>query len=139
MSDLANCERQITRSFNLLITEFLHRVSPGECSFTSSDGNPGTNGVILKTRCGVWNKDQSRDFATPIFGRARLCRANKFQADNATAQRSFAVPINSRQSHRAVRWRMSIFSGNIRPALRRCLGSRQRSHRKIAPAGNAPA
>jgi len=40
------------------------RVPPGECGSTSSDGNPGTNGVIYKTRCGGWNKSKIRDFAS---------------------------------------------------------------------------
>jgi hypothetical protein len=45
----------------LLSTFFLsdHRVPPGECGFASSDGNPGTNGVVTKTRCGAGNKDDS--------------------------------------------------------------------------------
>jgi len=33
-----------------------HRVPPGERDLTSSDGDPGTNGVISKTRCGGWIK-----------------------------------------------------------------------------------
>jgi len=42
----------------------LRRVPPGERDLTSSDGDPGTNGVISKTRCGAKNKDDSRDFAS---------------------------------------------------------------------------
>jgi hypothetical protein len=44
-----------------------HRVSPGEYSFTSSDGNPGTNGVILKTRCGLAINN------SPAFLQVRKC------------------------------------------------------------------
>ena len=44
----------------------LRRVSPGEYSFASSDGNPGTNGEISKTRCGAWNKEHFREFATDL-------------------------------------------------------------------------
>jgi hypothetical protein len=47
-----------------------HRVPPGECGFTSSDGDPGTNGVISKTRCGACNKDHLTRFAS-VFSRAR--------------------------------------------------------------------
>jgi hypothetical protein len=53
------------------------RVSPGECGFTSSDGIPGTNGVISKTRCGTWNQHYRANFASASFGRARLCRADQ--------------------------------------------------------------
>src|SRR5438067_1409431 len=60
-----------TSSFWILTSSFLRRrVPPGECGFTSSDGNPGTNGVISKTRGGAWNKEDSADFAS-AFGRAR--------------------------------------------------------------------
>src|SRR6476660_3806123 len=51
---------------------FYRRVPPGEYSLTSSDGDPGTNGVISKTRCGAWNKDPIRDFASAIWS-ARTC------------------------------------------------------------------
>jgi hypothetical protein len=40
-----------SRHFVLLRSYFFHsdrRVPPGECGFTSSDGDPGTNGVITK-------------------------------------------------------------------------------------------
>jgi hypothetical protein len=43
---------------------FYRRVPPGERDLTSSDGDPGTNGVISKTRCGAWNKEQIRSFAS---------------------------------------------------------------------------
>src|ERR1041384_3291109 len=61
-------------SFILLPSTFIlsdRRVPPGECGFTSSDGDPGTNGVISKTRGGAWNKGQFRVFASEVFGRAR--------------------------------------------------------------------
>jgi hypothetical protein len=48
----------------ILNLQLLRRVPPGERDLTSSDGDPGTNGVISKTRCGAWNKDDSRDFAS---------------------------------------------------------------------------
>src|SRR5882724_1228027 len=38
---------------NLKSNSFYRRVPPGEHDLTSSDGDPGTNGVISKTRCGV--------------------------------------------------------------------------------------
>jgi len=37
-------DNQIAESLN----SFVHRVPPGECGFTSRNGNPGTNGVIKK-------------------------------------------------------------------------------------------
>src|SRR5438046_9038995 len=43
---------------------FCRRVPPGECGLASSNGDPGTNGVISKTRCGTPNKDQIRNFAS---------------------------------------------------------------------------
>jgi hypothetical protein len=48
----------------ILNLQLLRRVPPGERDLTSSDGDPGTNGVISKTRCGAWNKDHWRDFAS---------------------------------------------------------------------------
>jgi hypothetical protein len=44
------------------------RVPPGECGFTSSDGDPGTNGVTLKTRCGTGNKDEVAKIASGYWG-----------------------------------------------------------------------
>jgi hypothetical protein len=40
------------------------RVPPGEYGFASSDGNPGTNGAIFKTRGGAWNKHAIGHFAS---------------------------------------------------------------------------
>jgi len=45
---------------------FYHRVPPGERDLTSSDGDPGTNGVISKTRCGGLNKAWIDYFASPV-------------------------------------------------------------------------
>jgi hypothetical protein len=45
---------------------FYHRVPPGERDLTSSDGDPGTNGVISKTRCGGLNKAWIEHFASPV-------------------------------------------------------------------------
>jgi len=53
---------------NLKSNSFYHRVSPGERDLTSSDGDPGTNGVISKTRCGGLNKASIRHFASRTFG-----------------------------------------------------------------------
>src|SRR5207244_3129611 len=64
------------RHFILLPSYFFlsdRRVPPGECGFTSSDGNPGTNGVISKARCGALNKDEISNFASRAFGSARTC------------------------------------------------------------------
>src|SRR5262249_18156418 len=66
-------ERRVGDSLNnrkstILNLQLVRRVPPGECSLTSSDGDPGTNGVISKTRCGAWNKDDSDDFASGAFG-----------------------------------------------------------------------
>src|ERR687887_1363743 len=62
---------EASRHFILLSCYFFladRRVPPGEYGFTSSDGDPGTNGVISKTRCGAWNKENSSDFASGEFG-----------------------------------------------------------------------
>src|SRR6266702_655115 len=45
----------------------LRRVSPGECGFTSSDGDPGTNGATSKTRCGREMNTSVRTLQAPIF------------------------------------------------------------------------
>jgi len=42
-----------------LKSKFHRRVSPGERDLTSSNGDPGTNGVISKTRCEVGIKTKS--------------------------------------------------------------------------------
>src|SRR5204862_3661183 len=79
--------------FRYLLSGIPHRrVSPGECGFTSSDGDPGTNGVISKTRCGVENEHHG--------------------ASNASA-------IMLRRFRPAIHWRMPIFSGNAWPAFYR--------------------
>src|SRR6267143_53180 len=69
------------------------RVSPGECGLTSSDGDPGTNGVILKTRCGAWNKEHQGTFASGDLAEPSLRR------------------------FRPATRKMSIFSENTKPAL----------------------
>src|SRR5207248_9414698 len=56
-------------SFRFPVSTFRYscrRVSPGECGLASSDGDPGTNGVISKTRCEARNKDEIRCFASDI-------------------------------------------------------------------------
>src|ERR1700730_1940713 len=52
------------------------RVSPGECGFTSSDGNPGTNGVITKLAAegGIKSKPtilQATSFSDNLAARER--------------------------------------------------------------------
>src|SRR5213593_1669112 len=46
---------------------FCRRVPPGECGLASSDGDPGTNGTISKTRCGASNKREPGIFASSHF------------------------------------------------------------------------
>jgi hypothetical protein len=65
---LRSVRAALNRKSAILNLQFLCRVSPGECGFTSSDGDPGTNGVIYKTRSGMWNKEHIRGFAS------RTCR-----------------------------------------------------------------
>src|SRR6266576_5612454 len=48
------------------------RVSPGECGFTSSDGDPGTNGVTSKTRCGRPMNTMTHEMQVAFPGKARL-------------------------------------------------------------------
>jgi len=51
MRDELRKDKTRLRFFILPLSTFILsdcRVSPGECGFTSSDGNPGTNGVITK-------------------------------------------------------------------------------------------
>jgi hypothetical protein len=70
------------RKSTILNLQLLRRVPPGERDLASSDGDPGTNGAISKTRCGAGNKDQIRDFARRQFVvRARPPGAPLFQAD----------------------------------------------------------
>src|SRR5204862_7677913 len=47
------------------------RVSPGECGLTSSDGDPGTNGVITKLAPELGIKPKSAILQGAIDGRAR--------------------------------------------------------------------
>jgi hypothetical protein len=83
-----------TASFCLLTSSFQkRRVPPGECGFTSSDGDPGTNGVISKTRCGVRNEHYKLNFASGHSDRAKLRRADKFESLSTSA--GFALPFDN--------------------------------------------
>src|SRR6202043_4293428 len=55
------------RKSKIQILKSCRRVSPGECGFTSSDGDPGTNGATSKTRCGTGNEHQCENFASADF------------------------------------------------------------------------
>jgi hypothetical protein len=62
---------------------FYRRVPPGERDLTSSDGDPGTNGVISKTRCGGVNKAWIRHFASSVAAHRlnqQLLLTPRFQA-----------------------------------------------------------
>ncbi len=48
MSDLVICRDKSPDHSIIESLNSFRRVSPGECGFTSSDGTPGTNGVIFK-------------------------------------------------------------------------------------------
>src|SRR3954454_4571935 len=43
------------------------RVTPDECGFASSDGNPGTNGATSKTRCGTGINTSTPALQAPIL------------------------------------------------------------------------
>src|SRR5436190_13238944 len=57
MRDEISAEKACVSSFCLPPSSFLsRRVSPGECGFASSDGDPGTNGATfqkLAAECGI--------------------------------------------------------------------------------------
>src|SRR5947207_8109047 len=95
-------------------TPLLHasrRVTPDECGFTSSDGDPGTNGATSKTRCGTGNQHHKLNFASGHFpaGRDSACPersrigADKFEIYGPAELRP-TVP----QSHPAIHSRRSI-------------------------------
>src|SRR5437870_5186948 len=79
-------------SFRFPVSTFRYsyrRVPPGECGLASSDGDPGTNGVISKTRCGARNKDDPGDFAS---GTLALPCARQL---NITASRAVACSFEA--------------------------------------------
>src|SRR5215471_12331662 len=54
------------RKLTTLNLQLLRRVPPGERDLTSSDGDPGTNGVISKTRCELGIKTKFAILQAPV-------------------------------------------------------------------------
>src|SRR3954465_12027614 len=83
------------RHFFLILTSSFpkHRVTPDECGFASSDGNPGTNGATSKTRCGT------RINTTVPALQARICPPNflNHQAKNLGAADSNVKACTARE------------------------------------------
>jgi hypothetical protein len=64
---------------------FYRRVPPGERDLTSSDGDPGTNGVTSKTRCEGQNKACIEHFAS--IGWVRTSTSSSYLQSVGKSQR----------------------------------------------------
>jgi hypothetical protein len=76
--------RKASRHFVLLRSYFFlsdRRVSPGECGLASSDGNPGTNGVIYKLAAELGIKAESAVLQADIWKGATTVSADPSATD----------------------------------------------------------
>src|SRR5438128_9208961 len=93
-----------------------HRVPPGECGFTSSDGTPGTNGATSKTRCGMWNKDYFDRIARGELMRRQMTNyrmTNDEGSPNGQMARQHAARVSFGLCH---------FSRSVTPLLQLAVG-----------------
>ena len=74
---------EASRHFVLLPSYFFlsdRRVPPGECGFTSSDGDPGTNGVITRLAAEGGIKAKSAILQAGIWQGMDGVRAHSFES-----------------------------------------------------------